>query len=64
MRYQLNDSNLKTYNKFFNDAGKAFVLKPENLRWIPIELPNPIPQNPANNYAARTITGEFVSYQI
>lgn len=32
MRYQLNDNNLKENNKFFDQNGYAFVLKPEKLR--------------------------------
>jgi hypothetical protein len=32
MRYQLNDSNLKENNLFFDNAGYAFAIKPDKLR--------------------------------
>jgi hypothetical protein len=34
MRYQLNDTNLKENNDFFNQNGFAFVLKPDKLRFF------------------------------
>jgi hypothetical protein len=64
MRYQLNDANLQENNKFFNDAGCAFVLKPENLRYIPITVSSPTPQNPAVSYEPRTVATKNYSYTI
>jgi hypothetical protein len=32
MSFQCLDDNMKYYNKMFDDAGTAFILKPENLR--------------------------------
>ena len=62
MRYQLDDAYdtyLKEYNTTFNQAGHAFALKPEELRFKPIPLTDPIPQKPENNYAERHIVGQF-----
>jgi hypothetical protein len=62
MRYQLDDAYdtyLKEYNTTFNQAGYAFALKPEELRFKPISLTDPIPQKPENNYAERHIKGQF-----
>jgi len=64
MRFQLNDVNLQESNKFFDDAGCAFVLKPENLRDIPITVPAPTPQDPAVSYETRTVTTKNYSYNI
>jgi len=64
MRFQLNDTNLQENNKFFDDAGCAFVLKPENLRDIPITVPAPNPQNPEVSYETRTVTTKNYSYNI
>jgi hypothetical protein len=57
MRYQLDDSYLKQYNTMFNQAGYAFALKPDDLRYHPRVLAKPIPQNPAYSYAPRSIQG-------
>jgi hypothetical protein len=62
MRYQLDDAYdtyLKEYNTVFNQAGYAFALKPEDLRFKLIPLTDPIPQKPENNYAERQIKGQF-----
>ena len=41
MRYQQDDANLQVDQKFFNDCGFAFSLKPAKLRYIPITIPDP-----------------------
>lgn len=64
MRYQLNDVNLQENEKFFGDAGCAFVLKPENLRDIPTTVPEPPAQNPALSYETRTISTQNYSFNI
>lgn len=64
MRYQLYDVNLQENEKFFNDNGYAFVLKPENLRNIPITIPNPTPQDPAVTYQTRTISSDYYSFKM
>uniref|UniRef100_A0A6C0H943 PI-PLC Y-box domain-containing protein n=1 Tax=viral metagenome TaxID=1070528 RepID=A0A6C0H943_9ZZZZ len=64
MRYQLNDVNLQENNKFFNDAGCAFVLKPENLRDIPVTVPAPKQQNPAVSYQPRSVKTKNYSFNI
>ena len=57
MRYQLDDSYLKQYNTMFNQAGYAFALKPDSLRYHPVSLATPTLQNPAYSYAPRSIKG-------
>ena len=64
MRYQLNDVNLQENNKFFDDAGCAFVLKPEKLRDIPVTVPKPPAQNPALSYETRTVKTKNYSFNI
>jgi hypothetical protein len=44
--YQNNDTFCQLYEKVFDDAGCAFVLKPENLRFIQVVENTPPPQNP------------------
>ena len=41
MNFQNNDSNLISYNKFFDDSGSAFVPKPDELLYVPVEIPSP-----------------------
>ena len=45
LSFQNFDSNMEYYDLFFDEAGSAFVLKPANLRFIPITInkPNPPP---------------------
>jgi len=64
MRYQIFDSNLEENELFFNSYTYAFVLKPENLRYIPITVPTPPPPNPKLSYETRTINKDYYSFNI
>jgi hypothetical protein len=56
MNYQNMDQNMKSYFKKFNNAGSAFILKPEHLRFVnPPMLKTPPAQNPELSYAPKTI---------
>jgi calcineurin-like phosphoesterase family protein len=64
MRYQQVDINVEENDLFFNKNKTAFVLKPERLRYIPITIPLPPPQDPAVSYATRTIESDFYKFNI
>ena len=64
MRYQNVDPNLEENDTFFNEAGRAFVLKPENLRYIPETIEAPPAQDPALSFATRTISSDFYKFEI
>lgn len=64
MRYQLFDTNLQQNELLFDVCGYAFCLKPEPLRYIPVILPDPEPQNPQLSYAARKVESDFYSFEI
>jgi hypothetical protein len=64
MRYQKIDTNIEENDIFFDDKGYAFVLKPENLRYIPVILPSPPEQNPALSYATRTVQSDYYKFDI
>jgi len=64
MKYQTADVNLEENNAFFDNGGYAFVLKPANLRYIPVTIPDPTPQNPALSYAPRTVSSDYYSFKI
>jgi hypothetical protein len=64
MRFQHHDVNLQECDKFFSDAGCAFVLKPEKLRDIPVTVSAPTPQNPAVSYQPRSVKTKNYSFNI
>jgi len=64
MRYQKIDTNIEENDIFFDENGYAFVLKPEKLRYIPITIPLPPPQNPDVSYATRTVQSDFYKFNI
>jgi len=62
MRYQTVDNLLMENASFFDNCGYAFCLKPANLRYEPVTIPNPTPQNPAYSYATRNSTTDYYSF--
>jgi len=64
MRYQIVDANVEESDIFFDEAGSAFVLKPEKLRYIPIVLETPPAQDPAVSYATRKVVSDNYSFEI
>jgi hypothetical protein len=62
MKYQTVDNNLIENTKFFDETGYAFSLKPANLRYQPVIIPNPTPQNPAYSYATRNSSTDYYSF--
>ena len=64
MRYQLMDVDVEENNMFFDENGYAFVLKPERLRYIPVTIPEPPPQNPELSFATRTVQSDFYKFEI
>lgn len=64
MRYSKIDTNIQENDIFFNDNGYAFVLKPKRLRYTPVTIPLPPPQNPDLAFAQRTIESDFYKFTI
>lgn len=64
MRYQTVDTSLEENDVFFDEAGHAFVLKPEKLRYIPETIPAPPAQDPKVSFATRTISSDFYKFEI
>ena len=62
MRYQYVDSNLKENTLFFDRSGYAFSLKPLRLRYTPVLIDRPTPQNPELSYRTRNVTTDFYSF--
>ena len=53
MSFQKFDTNLQYYIQLFDDAGTAFILKPEALRYIPKTIPKPADPPPEYSYKER-----------
>lgn len=64
MRYQYVDNFLEENALFFDRTGSAFALKPLALRYVPITIPDPTPQNPNYSYATRTVSSDFYSFNV
>jgi hypothetical protein len=64
MMYQKNDVNLQENNAFFDKCGYAFCLKPEKLRYIPVYVPEPPPQNPALSFQTRSVKSDYYAFNI
>jgi hypothetical protein len=64
MRYQYIDDYLMENTGFFDREGTAFALKPEDLRYQPIVIPEPPPQNSNYSYDTRVVSTEYYTYNI
>jgi hypothetical protein len=64
MRYQYVDNFLKENTIFFDDAGYTFALKPEKLRYIPVVVKTPPPQNPALSFQTRSVKSDYYAFNI
>lgn len=64
MCYQVNDVFLQENNQFFDQGAYAFVLKPENLRYVEVTIDAPTPPNPALSYETRTVSSQYYSFNI
>jgi hypothetical protein len=62
MRHQYVDNFLEENVSFFDRCGYAFCLKPIELRYQPVTIPMPTPQNPANSYETRNVTSDYYSF--
>lgn len=62
IRYQNVDNLLEENALFFDEGGYAFVLKPANLRYIPVTVAPPTQQNPNYSYATRNATTDYYSF--
>jgi len=64
MSFQNFDSNMEFYDELFDSAGSAFVLKPTNLRYIPVYIKLPDPPTDETSFKERPIKSDFYSFSI
>lgn len=58
------DANMEYYDMFFDEVGTAFVLKPAELRYIPVTIPAPTPPPASHSYKERPVSTDFYSFKI
>jgi len=64
VRYQYVDNFLLQNTMMFDRAGYAFDLKPAQLRYTPVTIEDPIPQNPEFNYASRPVKSNYYDFKM
>jgi len=64
MMPQLKDINLDIYNKAFDDADSAFILKPPELCYQTVVIEIPPPQDPALSFAGRNYSTDYASWSV
>lgn len=63
MRFQYIDNFLEENTLFFDQGGYAFILKPERLRYVPVTIPKPTPQDPALSYQTRDVGTDYYNFK-
>ena len=64
MCFQNNDTLLQAYNELFNTQGNAFILKPANLRYVPVTVDPPPPINPDLSYGYKTHKTNYYNFNL
>ena len=64
VRYQYVDNYLMENALFFDRASYAFSLKPADLRYVPVTIPDPVPQNPDYSYSTREVSTDYYSFNV
>jgi hypothetical protein len=64
LQYQKNDTSLQEMRQFFNRANTAFVLKPEELRYVQRYIPPPKKQDPKLSFATRNNHAQGMKFDI
>jgi hypothetical protein len=48
--------------EFFDNCNYAFCLKPIELRYVAVTIPDPTPQNPAYSYGTRNSATDYYNF--
>jgi hypothetical protein len=64
MNYQNYDEHLEFIDSFFENEGHAFVLKPAELRFVPVIIDNPPKQDPNLSFGERTASKPYFNIKI
>ena len=55
---------MEYYDLIFDEAGCAFVLKPSDLRYIPVEIAIPDPPPKEYSYEPRQISSDYYNFSM
>ena len=64
MCFQINDPKLEAYNKMFELNNTAFILKPEDLRYIPVEVKEATPIDPKLSYGYNSYKSDQYNFNL
>jgi hypothetical protein len=64
MNFQNLDANMSYYLDIFNNNGSSFILKPEELRYIPVTIPLPKKQSKELSFADKEIKEDYFDHKI
>jgi hypothetical protein len=64
LSFQNFDSHMEFYDGMFDDAGAAFILKPAELRFIPVTIQLPDPPPVEYSYEERPVKSDYYSFTI
>jgi len=64
LQYQKNDTSLQEMRQFFNRANTAFVLKPEELRYVQRYIHPPKKQDPKLSFATRNNHAQGMKFDV
>jgi len=64
MNYQNYDEHLEFIDSFFENEGHAFVLKPEELRFVPVYIDKPPDQDPKLSFGPRSVEKPYATINI
>ena len=64
MNFSNQDSSYTNILNYFNDNGTAFILKPEDLRYTPVNIQVPNNPPPSYSFAPRQSSGRYYNFNI
>ena len=64
MCFQTNDEHLKAYNKLFEQTGFAFLLKPEKLTYVPVNVDEGKPIDKSLSYGFKTFKTNYYNFDL
>jgi hypothetical protein len=64
LAFQQFDEHMEYYDTFFDEAGTAFVLKPEHLRYVPVVIAEPSKPPEKYSYKERQVKEDYYQFTI
>lgn len=64
MNFQNVDSNLIYYLEQFNRQRSGFILKPKELRYVPVTVEKPKTQDPKVSFASKKVSSDYYNFKV